>query len=267
MMGQCVETVLITGASSGIGEALAIQWSKEKNVKLILAARSREPLERVAAQCKANGAESFVVEMDLSNPGSIEKAVSEIGSRYSQIDIVVHNGGISQRSMAKDTTMDVYRRLMEVNYFGTVLLTRLLLPKMLERKSGHFVVVTSVMGKLGTPLRSGYAASKHALHGFFDSLRAEVCHDGIQVTIVCPGYVKTNLSMVALKADGSKHNQMDETTANGLDPAAFAQRMIAAVKAGKEEVYIGGAREVLGIYLKRFFPRLLSRVISKAKVT
>ena len=122
------------------------------------------------------------------------------------------------------------------------------------------------MGKIGTPVRSGYAASKHALHGFFDSLRAEVCNSGLKVTIVCPGYVRTNLSLNALKADGALHNQMDEATAKGLDPAIFAKKLITAVEAGKEEVYIGGFREVFGIYLKRFFPRVLSRIVSKTKV-
>jgi short-subunit dehydrogenase len=261
------KTILITGASSGIGEALAVEWSKQKHIRLILAARDLERLEKTREKCVSNGAEAIVIGLDLASGHAIDKTVNEIEARFSAIDIVVHNGGISQRSLVKDTVMAVYRRLMEVNFMGTVHLTKLLLPRMLERKSGHFVVVTSVVGKIGTPVRSGYAASKHALHGFFDSLRAEVCHSGLKVTIVCPGYVRTNLSLNALKADGALHNQMDEATAKGLDPAIFAKKLITAVEAGKEEVYIGGFREVFGIYLKRFFPRVLSRIVSKAKVT
>jgi len=261
------KTILITGASSGIGEALAMEWSKQKHIRLILAARDLDRLEKTREKCVGYGAEAIVIGLDLSNGHSIEKAVQEMESRFSAIDIVVHNGGISQRSTVKDTIMAVYRRLMEVNFMGTVHLTKLLLPRMLDRKSGHFVVVTSVVGKIGTPVRSGYAASKHALHGFFDSLRAEVTHSGLKVTIVCPGYVRTNLSYNALKADGGLHDQMDDATANGLDPAVFARQMIAAVEAGKEEVVIAGPRETLGVYLKRFFPGLLSRIISKAKVT
>jgi dehydrogenase/reductase SDR family protein 7B len=261
------KTILITGASSGIGEALALEWSHQKNVTLILAARNREALEKVRGECVANGAEvAVVVELDLSNGASIEKAVTEIYSKYPQIDVVVHNGGISQRSFIKETTMDVYRRLMEVNFFGTVHLTKLLLPKMLAAKSGQFVVVTSVMGKIGTPFRSGYAASKHALHGFFDSLRAEVSRDGISVTMVCPGFVKTPLTLSALSADGSKYNKLDPFNNSGMDPAEFAKKMIAAVEAKKEEVYIGGAREVMGVYLKRFAPKLLSKAVANMKV-
>lgn len=259
--------VLITGASSGIGEALALEWSPQKEIVLILAARNRGALEKVSSQCMKNGASTMIVEMDLSDGTSIEKAVNEIYAHHSCIDVVVHNGGISQRSLVKDTGMDVYRRLMEVNFMGAVHLTQLLLPKMLERKAGQFVVITSVMGKIGTPLRSGYAASKHALHGFFDCLRAEVCHAGIQVTIVCPGFIKTPLTMSALTADGSKYNKLDQANEGGMDPVAFSRKMIAAVDAGKEEVYIGGAREVMGIYLKRFFPGLLSRIVAKARVT
>lgn len=261
------KTILITGASSGIGEALAVEWAKQKHVRLILAARDLDRLEKTRKKCVAEGAEAIVISMDLASGHSIEKAVEEIEARFAAIDVVVHNGGISQRSTVKDTVMAVYRHLMEVNFMGTVHLTKLLLPKMLDRKSGHLVVVTSVVGKIGTPVRSGYAASKHALHGFFDSLRAEVCHSGLKVTIVCPGYVRTNLSLNALRADGSLHNQMDETTANGLDPAVFARKMIAAVDAGKEEVVIAGFRETLGVYLKRFLPGLLSRIVSRAKVT
>ncbi len=261
------KTILITGASSGIGEALAVEWSKLKHVRLILVARDIEKLEKVSAQCVTHGAEAIVIQMDLSSPHSIDKAMVEIESRFAAVDIVVHNGGVSQRSLVKDTVMAVYRKLMEVNFMGTVHLTKALLPKMLERKSGHFVVVTSVVGKIGTPVRSGYAASKHALHGFFDSLRAEVSQRGIKVTIVCPGYVRTNLSLNALRADGSLHQQMDETTANGMDPKVFAQKMIRAIDAEIEEIYIGGFREVLAIYLKRFFPRILSKIITTAKVT
>ena len=261
-----MKTILITGASSGIGEALALEWSKHKNVSLILAARRRSELEKVSGQCISNGAEAAVVELDLSESASIEKAVKEIESGYPRVDVVVHNGGISQRSFTIDTNMDVYRRLMEVNYFGTVHLTKLLLPRMMSAKSGQFVVVTSVMGKLGTPFRSGYAGSKHALHGFFDSLRAEVCHDGIKVTMVCPGFVKTPLTMSALAGDGSKYNKLDQFNEGGMDPVVFAKKMIAAVEAEKEEVYIGGGREVMGVYLKRFVPGMLSKMVSKMQV-
>ena len=130
---------------------------------------------------------------------------------------------------------------------------------------GHFVTITSLTGKFGSPLRSTYAASKHALHGFFDSLRAELVDTPIKVTLVCPGYVRTNISLNALTGSGQQQGSMDEATNNGLLPEVVAQRILTAIERGKEEVYFGG-KEILGVYLKRFFPRYFSRLIARTKV-
>ena len=157
---------------------------------------------------------------------------------------------------------------MEVDYFGTVALTKYLLPHFLKRKGGHIVVVTSAMGIIGTPYRSGYAAAKHALHGFFDSLRAELWKEcrQIYVTLVCPGWVHTNITMNAMTGDGTRLNKMDETTLGGLDPKNFARKMIGAIEKRRNEVYIGGRKEVTAIYMKRFFPGLFARIVRTAKV-
>lgn len=258
--------VLITGASSGIGEGLIREWIKSDHYQFVIAARSVSKLNEIKNQClKIQPSASIeVLELDLSQPSSLEKGAAHLLATGG-VDIVVHNAGISQRALAKDTTVDVDRALMETNYFGTVLLTKLLLPSMLARKSGQFVVVTSLAGKFGTAMRSGYSASKHALHGFFESMRAEVYDAGIRITFVCPGFVKTNLSFVALTGDGSKQGKMDDVQNAGMAPDVFARKMIAAIEAQKEEVNIGG-KEVLGVYLKRFAPGLFSRIIRKAKV-
>lgn len=254
--------VLITGASSGIGEGLIQEWAKRGTHDFVIAARTVSKL--VEIQKRNPSASIEVLELDLGSSASIEHAARTLLSQGG-VDIVVHNAGISQRALVKDTSLDVDRSLMEVNYFGTVHLTKLLLPSMIARRSGQFVVVTSLAGKFGTPMRSGYAGSKHALHGFFDSLRAETYDAGIRVTMVCPGFVKTNLSFVALTGDGSKQGKMDDVQDAGMLPEVFARKMIAAIEAEKEEVYIGG-KEVLGVYLKRFFPSFFSRLIRRAKV-
>ena len=165
-----------------------------------------------------------------------------------------------ERIAVVDTDVSVYRRLMDVNFFGVVALTKAVLPLMLEQGSGHLVVTSSVAGKLGTKQRSGYCASKHALHGFFDALRAETHDAGLRVTLVCPGYIRTPISLHALGADGRVHGRMDENQEKGMDPRAFAQRLLRAVAREQEEVYIGGT-EIYGIYLKRFLPGLLSRIL------
>jgi short-subunit dehydrogenase len=182
------------------------------------------------------------------------------------VDILINNGGISQRSLAMKTPLDVDRMIMETNFFGTVSLTKAILPSMTERRSGRIAVISSLVGKFGTPLRSTYSASKHALHGFFESLRAEVWGLGIGVTLVCPGFIRTNISINALTGDGSPQGSMDEAQAHGMPPDACARKIIAAVKKGKPEVYIGG-KELMGVYIKRFAPGLFGRIIRKTKVT
>lgn len=154
---------------------------------------------------------------------------------------------------------------MDVNYFGTIALTKALIPHFIKQKSGQVAVVTSLVGKFGTPYRSGYAASKHALHGFFDALRAELYEYGIGINMICPGFVKTNVSINALTEKGEKLDQMDEAQANGMSPEKCARKIARAIRKNKREVYIGG-KEVYGVYLKRFFPGIFARVLRKAKV-
>ncbi len=257
------KTVWITGASSGIGEALAEAFA-EKGARLILSARRAEKLRTVRERCQ-NGQRHRVLPLDLAAPASLEDAAAEALSA-GPVDVLVHNGGISQRALAQDTSLEVDRRIMEVNYFGAVALTKAVLPSMLERGSGHLVVVTSLVGKFGTPQRSAYAASKHALHGFFDALRAEVHASGLRVTLACPGFVRTPLPVHALTGDGTPQGRMDRAQEEGLDPKRCARAILRAVAQSKDEAYIGG-RETWGVYLKRFSPRLFNAVIRRTRVT
>jgi short-subunit dehydrogenase len=257
--------VWVTGASAGIGSALVRAFAAQ-GAKLVLSARRRSELEKVAAETGLPQDQFMVLPLDLLEPDSFPQKVQEVKDRFGGIDLLVHNAGISQRSLAKETDLDVYRRLMEVNYFGTVALTQAVLPGMLEAGKGHFAVVSSLVGKFGTPMRSGYSASKHALHGYFDSLRAETWREGITVTIVCPGFIQTDVSINALTADGSPQKSMDDSTSNGMEPDKFARKMLKVIARQKEEVWIGGM-EVRAVYLKRFFPAIFSKFIRKAKVT
>ena len=257
--------VWITGASSGIGEALA-QELAASGAHLILSARNEKELNRVAANCNQAGAASVQVEiLDLSAHDTIPGLVEKVLKRVGKVDVLINNGGISQRALASDTSLEVDKKLMNINYFGTVAMTKALLPGMLTHQLGHIVTITSLTGKFGTPYRSAYAASKHALHGFFDSLRAELAQTPIKVTLVCPGFVRTNVSLNALTGDGAQLGSMDEATERGMDPSDVARKVLRAVEQGKEEIWFGG-KEVLGVYLKRFFPAYFSKMISKAKV-
>ena len=259
------QIIWVTGASSGIGKALALELSRQ-GAKLILSSRKEAILEEVKALCQ-NSENVKILPLDLEDYTNMESKVATAISLFGSIDILVNNGGISQRSFAKDTQISVDKRIMDINYLGTVALTKALLPFFIQRKKGQFVVTTSIVGVIGTPLRSSYAASKHALHGFFDSLRAEVHQYGIDVTLVCPGFVHTNVSLNALTGNGKAQETMDEATLNGLSPEHFAKKMAKAIKQKKEEVYISGFKEKLAIYVKRFFPKLLSIMIRKMAVT
>ncbi len=257
--------VWITGASSGIGEALVYALAK-KGAQLIISSRRVEELERVKNNCSSNEQVRIsIVPLDLGNQDSLKQKVEEAVGLHGKIDLLINNGGISQRSLAANTQLVVDRWLMEVNYFGTVGLTKHLLPIMKNNGGGMIAVVSSLVGKFGTPYRSGYAASKHALHGFFDSLRAEVYQDNIKVCMVCPGFIKTNVSVNAVTETGEKLNKMDNAQANGMAADVFASKMIKALENDKEEVYIGG-KERYAVYLKRWLPTLFSKILRKANV-
>lgn len=254
----------ITGASSGIGEALAIALARQ-GTRLVLSARRSDELQRVADATGLLASQLLILPLDVTDEASLPTHVQTVLARFGQIDYVFLNAGITQRSFVRDTDFAVYRRLMEVNFFGTVALTQAILPTMLAQKSGHFVVTSSVSGKIGVKQRSGYCASKHALHGFFDSLRAEVANDGLNVTIICPGYIKTPISQSALDAQGGNYRKSDRHQEQGMPAEACARRILKAVVSQREEVYIGGT-ELMGIYLKRFFPALLSRLLRNRKL-
>ncbi len=259
------KVVWITGASSGIGEALAYALAKQ-GTKLILSSRREEALQRVKANCEAESSMIQIVPLDLAETESLPKKVQGATNFWGKIDFLFNNGGMSQRSLAAETDLEVIRKVMEVNFFGTVVLTKEVLPVMIERNEGQIVVTSSVMGKFGTRYRSTYAASKHALHGWFDSLRQEVYDKNIQVTLVCPGFIKTDITVNAIEGDGSKYGKMSSGQEHGMLPEEFAEKLLPKILKGKEEIYIGG-KEIWGVYLKRFAPRLLNKILRNLKVT
>lgn len=259
------KTVWITGASSGIGKAMALAFSNQ-GANLILSARNEENLNEVKKLCN-NSERAEVLPLDLSDFSSFSKKVSLALGFFEGVDILINNGGISQRSLVVDTDLKVDQKLFDINYFGTIALTKAILPHFVDNNKGHIVTITSITGKIGTPLRSSYAASKHALHGFFDSLRAEVYDNNIDVTLVCPGFINTDISKNALTAHGQKQNTTDQATANGMHPDVLAIKLLKAIAKRKQEVIIGGAKVVLAVYMKRFFPTVFSNMIRKVKVT
>lgn len=256
--------IWITGASSGIGAALAKEVSSRGGF-VILSARSRDKLEEVQQSLKQPN-QSEIVTIDLMDTDAITSVTTAVMAKHSDLFMLVNNAGRSQRSKVEETNFGVYKDLMQLNYFSIVQLTQAVLPAMIENKSGHIIAISSIAGKLGAPFRSGYAASKHAIHGFFDCLRSEIWHHGMRVTLICPGFVNTPIAHNAASSSGAALGTADPENANGMSPEYVAKKICDAAEKGKEEVVLGG-KEVLGIYLKRFFPRLLSRILkNKSKV-
>lgn len=259
-----MQSIWITGASSGIGEACAFRYA-EQGARLILTSSSAERLETVAAKCRELGASAVaLLPYDLSVTEGIDILVEKAWTVFKGIDIVMLNAGISQRTNVEDTSMEMVRKIMEINYFAPVAIAKELLPRMVSAGGGKIAVTTSIAGKFGFPLRCGYSSSKFALYGFFETLQAEYYNAGIKVTIVCPGRVNTNISRYALDKGGKPHGVMDPGQAGGMSAEKAAQIITRAIATGKREVLVG-RKELLMVYIKRFFPALCSSLARKIK--
>ena len=255
------KVIWITGASSGIGEALAVSFAAQ-GARLILSARREEELKRVGTQCKLPELDLMILPFDLHNTSKASALAAQVINKFGRIDILINNGGFSQRSEAINTPEEIERKLMEVNYFAAVNLSKAVLPYMKRQKSGHIVVVSSIAGKFGFFLRSSYSAAKHALHGYFESLRLENEKSGIRVLMVCPGKIQTAISQNAVIASGSRHDQMDPSHVNAMSAEECARQIVKGILKNKEEMLIGG-KELLTVIIKRFLPKLFGRIIRK----
>lgn len=255
------KVIWITGASSGIGEALALAFASE-GARLVLSARREEELKRVGAASGLPELDLMLLPFDLKNTSNASGLAAQVINKFGRIDVLVNNGGVSQRSEASETSEILMREMMEINYFSAVNLTQAVLPYMKRQKTGQIVVISSIVGKFGFYLRSTYAAAKHALHGYFDSLRLETETSGIKTMIVCPGKVKTAVSINAVTSQGTRHNTMDESHVSAMSAEACAKIILKGIRAEKEEIYVGG-RELLLIKIRRFFPSLFSKLVRK----
>ena len=258
------KVIWITGASSGIGRELALQYAAAGNCQIILSARRTTVLKEVQKLC-SQWCSTEILPFDLKNTVTASQQVEKAIGFFGHVDLLINNGGVSQRSKIMDTDFSVFETLIQVDYLGTVALSRALLPHFIQRQQGHFAVVTSVMGKYSSPYRAGYAGAKHALHGFFDGLRMEHAEDGVAVTLICPGFVQTNISLNALTGDGSALGSNDPTTASGLTLKPFCKKVIRAIGDKQWEVYFG-KKEKLGVYLKRISNRLLHYIVVRSNV-
>ena len=274
------KTVLITGASSGLGEQLALELMKLSSeggaspINLVLSARTKTSLDLVAKNCMKLSPSSkvMVVPLDLSTLTdrrnvtdymlSLNKNLKENG--ISGVDCVINNAGVSSRGAALETEQSSLDMVMQINFFGPVALTKALLPDMVARGAGGAIgVISSVQGRLGIPFRTSYAASKHAVQGYFDSLRGEISKAGISVSVISPGYISTALSLNAVTGDGTKYGVTDETTKSGMDPAYAAKESLAAISDGVTDFILAEGKVSAAIQAKAQFPQLLAKLLGK----
>ncbi|MGC9352595.1 MAG: SDR family NAD(P)-dependent oxidoreductase [Mariniphaga sp.] len=257
------KNIWITGASSGIGKSLAIEISKSVNF-LILSGRNEDALNEVAVECQKNGSSVQIISFDLADEKSVLDAANKVLSQKIKIDGLYQFGGISQRSFASETPLEVDRKIFEVNFFGTVALAKAILPWMIENGGGQIAVTSSIVGKFGFPYRSAYSASKHALHGFFESLRAENVQNNIRVSVIIPGRIKTNVSVNALNKTGKPHGKMDEGQSKGKSAEWTARKIFYGLQKERKEILVGGA-DLIMVYIRRFVPRLYYYMASRVK--
>ncbi len=257
------KTVWITGASSGIGRAVAIELSLKK-LHLILSGRKENALNEVAEICHKNGSTTRVVPFDLGDENSIREAAKTVLEQESKIDGLYHFGGISQRSFVSETPLSVDLKIFEVNFFGTIALTKMVLPTMIKNGGAQIGVTTSIVGKFGIPYRSSYSATKQALHGFFESLRAENVSNNISVSMIIPGRIKTNISINAIGKDGKSHSKMDEGQGAGMEVEKAAKIIVRKLQKERKEILLGGS-ELIMVHIRRFFPRLYYYLSSRVK--
>lgn len=259
--------VVVTGATSGLGRECAKAFHAAGS-KLVLCGRDTEALEELARDLAASRSSQkqtnkpYIVTFDLTDPGAITAAAAKILQCFGYVDILINNAGISYRGAIMDTTVDVDKMVMETNYFGPIALTKALLPSMIKRRQGHIVTISSIQGKISIPFRSAYAASKHATQAFFDCLRAEMEQDKIEVTVISPGYIRTNLSVNAVTGDGSRYGVMDRNTAQGRSPAEVARDVLAAVGKKKKDVILADLVPSLAIYLRSLAPGLFFSIMA-----
>ena len=255
----------ITGASSGIGEALVYEFVK-KGATVIISSNDLTGLERVKAACGDKSSMVRCVPFDLADTSGINEIVEQQINKSGQIDFVLNIGGISQRARIDETPLWLDRKVFEINYFGTIAFTKTILPYMIRQKSGHILATSSITGRFGFPLRSAYSASKQAIHGFFETLYLENKKFNVRSSVIIPGRVRTSISLHALDSEGKEHGKLDDGQAGGISSEKAAKIIIRGMVRNKREILVG-KNELLLLHIRRYLPWLFFRIADKIKST
>jgi dehydrogenase/reductase SDR family member 7B len=257
------KVVWITGASSGIGEALVHEFT-QRGATVLASSNDLAGLERVKAECGHKAGNVNCVPFDLADTSGIDRIAEQQFTLFGRFDYLLNIGGISQRARIDETPLWLDRKIFEINYFGTISFTKAILPYMIRQRSGHILATSSISGRFGFPLRSAYSASKQALHGFFETLYLENKKFNIRSSVIIPGRVRTSISFHALTADGKEHGKLDDGQAKGVTPKQAAETIIRGILRNKREILVGRS-ELLMLHIRRYCPWLFFRIADKIK--
>ncbi|MBS0000352.1 MAG: SDR family oxidoreductase [Cyclobacteriaceae bacterium] len=252
------KVVIITGATSGIGRGCAEVFGRE-GAKIVFTGRDEKKMEEVNASLSCLGIEHTGYLMDVSNERENRRLVENIIQRYGRIDVVINNAGISMRALLEDLDMAVFRKIMEINFFGTVYLTKYALPYILESK-GTIVGVSSINGHRGTPARTAYTASKYAMEGFFEALRTEVMKRGVHVLVVSPGFTGTNIRNAALNAKGESQGESPRDENKMMTPEEVAKRILKGIRGRKRDIVLTTQGKLV-VFLNKWIPGLMDKIV------
>lgn len=255
------KTVWVIGASSGIGESLIEQLSKE-NCNIILSARRETNLLKIQQKYLLKESNSLVLPLDISKVEQFDNSIQIATNKFKTIDILILNAGIAHKSLAEETIEEVDRKIMEVNFMGNILFTKKIIPIMKTQTCGTIAITSSILGKVGLPLVSTYCASKQAVTGYYESLRYEVEKYNINITILSPGFIKTDITKNSLTANGEVFNKDSIAQEKGMSSSKCAKKMVLAIKKGKRHKYIGGLETFIPTF-SFFFPRIFYFIMKK----
>lgn len=257
------KVVWITGASSGIGESLVYEFIKLGAI-VIASSNQEDELVRVKNNCGEFSGRVLIAPLDLSDSSNFEEIVKSQVQELGRIDILVNLGGISQRATIEETPLWLDRKIMEINYFGTIALSKAVLPVMIKQKAGHILATSSISGRFGFPLRSAYSASKQALHGFFETLHLENKKNNVRASVIIPGRVRTKISYNALTSSGEAHGKMDPGLDRGITPKKAALTIIRGINKNRREILVGST-ELIMLYIRKYFPSMFFNLAGRIK--
>jgi dehydrogenase/reductase SDR family member 7B len=265
MMNLKGKVFWITGASSGIGEAL-LKECISRGATVIASSNQTDELNRVIAETGDGARQIIAAPFDLADTTDIDNIVARALAQTGVVDYLINLGGVSQRATITETPLWLDRKIMEINYFGTIAVSKAILPYMVKQKSGHILATSSIAGRFGFPMRSAYSASKQALHGFIETLHLENYRNNIRGSVIIPGRVKTNISINALDREGNRHGKMDDGQAGGLTPEAAAKKILRGIRKNQREILVGKS-ELIMLYIRKFLPWLFFRIAARIKST